>query len=93
MDHLRREEADLFDHERRDRGAERTTQTGAATDEPEGPFRLPRVVEIVGERPELADEEDPENQAEHVERDRDPYRTGLEQQPRDDEEQHESRPA
>src|SRR2546430_4343796 len=38
--------------------------------ETEQPLRLARVVHVVGERPELADEQDAEDQAHDVERDR-----------------------
>ena len=52
-------------------------QAGAAADEPEQPLGLPRVVDVVGQRPELADEQDAEDQAEEVEPDRDPLGSDL----------------
>ena len=44
----------------------------AAADEAEQPLRLPRVVDDVGERPELADQQDARGQSGDVERHRDP---------------------
>ena len=49
----------------------------AAADEPEQPLGLARVVDVVGQRPELADEQDAEDQAEEVEGDRRPSRCRL----------------
>ena len=48
--------ADLVDQHAQDRGAERAAQAGAAADEAEQPLGLARVVDLVGQRPELADE-------------------------------------
>ena len=56
--------ADLLDGERRERRAHRAAEAGAAADEAEQPLRLPRVVDVVGERPELADQQNAEDQAE-----------------------------
>ena len=54
----------------------------AAADEPEQPLGLPRIVDDVGERPELADEQDAEDQAPDVERRPTPSRRAvLEQDP------------
>ena len=46
----------------------------AAADEPEQPLGLPRVVDQIRQRPELADEQDAEEQRHQVEGDRDPGR-------------------
>ena len=76
--------ADLIDQRPQDRGAERAAQTGAAADEAEEPLGLPRVVDLVGQRPELADEKHTEQQAERVEADRHPDGAGSQQGPEDD---------
>ena len=83
--------ADVFDDQGRDARAERAAQAGAAADEAEQPLRLPRVVDVVGQRPELADEDDAEHLAEEVEGGADPVRTGLEQRPEDDEQDDDAR--
>ena len=54
---------------------------GAAADEAEEPLGLPRIVDGVGQRPELADEQDGEDEAEQVERRRHPLLAGLKQPP------------
>ena len=51
---------------------------------PNMPLRLPRVVDVVGERPELADEQDAEDQPEEVERHRDPVARRPEEEPEGD---------
>ena len=66
-----------------ERRAHRAPEAGAAADEAEQPLGLARVVDIVGERPELADQQDTEDQPEEVERHRHPARAGLEQEPED----------
>jgi hypothetical protein len=54
----------------------------ASADETEDTFRLSRVVDLVRQRPELADEENSEEEpAEEKERRRDPDLSGLEQEP------------
>ncbi len=62
-------------------GAHGAAQAGAAADEAEQPLGLTRVVDVVGQRPELADQQDAEDQAEHVEGDRHPVRAALEKKP------------
>ena len=63
-DHDRRAEqqhvlrADRLDQERRQRRAGRAAEAGAAADEAEDALGLPRIVDVVGERPELADQQD-----------------------------------
>ena len=57
---------------RRQRAPATPPRLEPAADEPEDALRLARVVDVVGERPELADEEDAEDQAEQVEADRRP---------------------
>ena len=58
--------AELLDQERREAGAHGAAEAGAAADEAEQPLGLARIVDVVGERPELADEQ-AEDQAEDVE--------------------------
>ena len=58
--------ADLVDQQLREAGAERAAEAGAAADEAEQPLGLARVVDVVGERPELADEQNAEDLAEQV---------------------------
>ena len=55
------------DHEGEDRRPGDAAEAGAAADEAEDALGLARIVDLVGERPELADEEDPEDQAHQVE--------------------------
>jgi hypothetical protein len=62
-------------------GAHDPAKARSAADEPEDAFGLPRVEDVVGERPELADEEDAEDQAEEVERRRHPPGPRLEPDP------------
>ena len=50
--------ADRLDQERGQRRAGRAAEAGAAADEAEQPLGLPRIVDVVGERPELADQQD-----------------------------------
>ena len=71
--------ADLVDDERGEAGADRAAQAGAAADEAEHTLGLARVVDVVGQRPELADEQDAEDLAEQVERRRNriPSRSGA----------------
>ena len=56
----------------RERVACDAAERRAAADEPEQPFRLARVVDDVGKRPELADEEHAQDLSGDVERDRYP---------------------
>ena len=51
-------EPNSLDGDRRDGRAQRAAETGAAADEPEQALGLPGVVDVVGQRPELADEQD-----------------------------------
>ena len=73
--------SELSDRELGDRVAQRTAQAGPAADQAEQPLGLARVVDVVGQRPELTDEKNPENLAEDVERDRDPHGLCLQQDP------------
>ena len=54
------------------RGPQGAAETGAAADEAEQTLRLARVEDVVRQRPELADQENAQDQAEEVEGDRDP---------------------
>ena len=56
----------------RERAAGDAAERRAAADEAEQPLGLPRVVDEVGERPELADEEHAEDLPGEIERDRHP---------------------
>ena len=76
-------EPNSFDGDRGDRRAKRAAETGAATDETEETLGLPGVVDVVGQRPELADEQHPENLPEEIERDGDPDGAGAQQCPED----------
>ena len=58
--------ADLVDQHAQDRRAHGAAQARAAADEAEESLGLPRVVDLVGQRPELADEEQAKQQAERV---------------------------
>ena len=73
--------SELSDRELGDRVAERTAQAGPAADQAEQPLGLACIVDVVGQRPELTDEKNPENLAEDVERDRDPHGLCLQQDP------------
>ena len=76
--------AHLLDDGRCHTGAQGAAETGAAADESEQTLRLARVEEIVRQCPELADQENAQDQAEEVERDRDPRCAGPQQRPEDD---------
>ena len=65
-------------------------QTGAGTDEAEQPLGLPGVVDLVGQRPELADEEEAEDLTEQVKRHGDPLGS-CSQQEREDDQEHDDR--
>jgi len=60
----------------------------SAPDEPEQPLGLARIVDVVGQGPELADEQDADDQPEQVESHRDPCLICLEQHPERDEQRH-----
>ena len=60
------------DQERGQPCAHRAAEAGAAADEPEDALGLARIVDVVGERPELADQQDRQDLHDDVERDRDP---------------------
>src|SRR5688572_31013912 len=64
--------SDCVDDSRDNRRARSAAQTGAGTDEAEQPLGLPGVVDLVGQRPELADEEEAEDLTEQVKRHGDP---------------------
>ena len=67
--------------ERGNARARHPAQHGAAADEPEQPLGLTRIVDGIGQRPELADQQDREDQSEQVERRCHPFLPGLEQEP------------
>ena len=71
--------ADPFGDERGNARARQPAERRAAADEPEEPLGLSRIVDGVGQRPELADQQNGEDQTEDVERDRHPLLTGLKQ--------------
>ncbi len=73
--------SELFDRDRSDRVAERTAQARTAADQAEQPLGLTRVVHVVGQRPELTDEKNPEDLAEEIECDGDPDGLCLQQDP------------
>ena len=66
-------------------GSGHAAQARPAADEAEDALGLPRVVDVVGERPELADEQQAEDEAEQVEAHRDPVARRPEQEPEADE--------
>ena len=76
--------AERLGDERGDAGAREPAERGPAADEAEDALGLPRVVDGVGQRPELTDQENREDQAEQVERNRHPFLAGLEQDPEQD---------
>ena len=73
----------VFDDQRGQPRPGHAAEHHAAADEPEQALGLARIVDAVGERPELADEQDAEQRAPDVEGDRDPGRAGPEQEPED----------
>ena len=72
--------AERFHQKRRQRCAGGAAQAGAAADKPENALGLAGIVDVVGERPELADQQHREDRSEQVERDRDPPLAGVGQQ-------------
>jgi hypothetical protein len=52
--------SELSDRELRDRVAQRTAQAGPAANQAEQPLGLACVVDVVGQRPELTDEKNPD---------------------------------
>ena len=68
--------------------ARRAAEARAAADEPEEPLGVARVVDVVRERPELADEQHAENQTEHVERDRNPAYPAVNSAQNDEQQRH-----
>ena len=60
-----------------DRRAGDAAEAGAAADEAEDPLGLPGVVDEIGKRPELADEQDAEDRPEQVEAPPTPRSSGL----------------
>ena len=80
--------ADRLHQERGQRRAGRAAKARAAADEAEHALGLPRVVDVVGQRPELADEQHREDQADDVEGDGDPVLADRrEQEPEQDQQQ------
>ena len=77
--------ADLGGGEGQNRRSDDAAEAGAAADEAEEPLGLARVVDLVGERPELADEQNAHDQPEQVEAGGHHPGSGLEQHPEDDE--------
>ncbi len=73
--------ADGVHDERRQCRAGHATQRDATAHEPEQSLGLPRIVDAVCERPELTDEQDADDGAPNVERDRDPALLRPEQRP------------
>jgi hypothetical protein len=65
----------------REAGTERAAQARAAADEAEDTLGLAGVVDVVGERPELADEQNAEDLTEQIQPRRCRFRAGLEQRP------------
>jgi hypothetical protein len=63
--------------ERHQRRSGEAAERRPSADEREEPLRLPRVVDQVGDRPELADEEQAEDHPEQVEDDGDPHGAGA----------------
>ncbi len=51
--------AELFHGDRREAGSCRPSKARAAANEPEQSLRLTRIVDVIGERPELTDEQMP----------------------------------
>ncbi len=82
--------ADLLDQQRQRGGSGHAAQTGAAADEPKEPLGLTRVVDVVGERPELADQKQTHDLPEEVERDRCPRLAGLKQEPEQGQKRHQA---
>ena len=70
--------------ERQQRRSGDAAQARAGADETEQALGLPRVVDLVGQRPELADQEDAHDQPEEVEPGRHHPVAGLEQEPEPD---------
>ena len=83
--------ADRLDSRRGDCGAHRSTQAGAATDQTKESLRLPGVVDVVGQSPELAEEQDAEDLSEEIQRHRDPHRAGAKERPEEHEQSDEDR--
>jgi hypothetical protein len=82
---------ELLHQQRRQAGAHGAAEAGAAANQAEQALRLARVVDIVGDRPELADREQAEDKAENVESDRYPFALDLgEQNPEHEQQRHES---
>ena len=80
--------AEFFDESRGDGRAGGAAQAGAAADQPEQTLGLARVVDVVGQRPELADEQNAEDQPEQIEADRDPLGADLREQHPEEHQQH-----
>ena len=64
--------ADGFDDGGGQTRAGHAAEHHAAADEAEEPLRLPRIVDAVGQRPELADQQNAQDEPPDVERDGDP---------------------
>ena len=83
--------AELLDRDCGDGRPQRPAKAGTAADQAKEPLGLPGVVHVVGECPELADQQNTENLSKEVERDGDPDGPGAEQNPEDQEKHHENR--
>ena len=83
--------ADRLDSRRGDSGANRSTQAGTATDQTKESLRLPGVVDVVGQSPELAEEQDAEDLSEEIQRHRDPHRAVAKERPEEHEQSDEDR--
>ena len=87
-DQQHRLRAEGLDQAGRDGRSGGAAQARAAADQPEQALGLARVVDVVGERPELADEQNAEDQSEQVETDRHPFGADLREEHPEEHQQH-----
>ena len=87
-DQQHRRRAELGHQRGGDRRAGGTAQAGAAADQPEQALGLPGIVDVVGQGPELADQQDAEDQPVEVEADRYPLGADLGEQHPEGDQQH-----
>jgi hypothetical protein len=80
-DQQQRVGTERLDQRRGQRRAGHAPECNAATDEAKQPLGLTRIVDAIGQRPELADEQHTQQQAPNVKRDRYPVAATLEQHP------------
>ena len=76
--------ADRLDDRGGQERARHAAEHHASADEPKQPLRLSRIVDAVGQRPELADQQDAEERAPDIERDRHPVAGAPEERPEHD---------